>query len=165
MPAATTPANRQLTFEDFPVGRTFDLGVKDVVESEVLRFARAYDPQPFHLDREAAEQSLLGGLSASGWHTCAMLMRMIFDAYLKDTASLGSPGLEQVRWRRPVLVGDRLRGESRVVEARLSSSRPGLGILRVVHELRNQRGEVVIVWDGTQFVATADAAKQAGETP
>lgn len=161
MPGALSSKPR-LTFEDFPVGRVLDLGIKDVVESEVLAFARAYDPQPFHLDREAAERSLLGGLAASGWHTCAMLMRMIFDAYLKDTASLGSPGLEQVRWRRPVLVGDRLTGESRVVEARLSASRPGLGILRVVSELKNQKGEVVIVWDGTQFVATAESAAAGG---
>lgn len=153
-----------LTFEDFPVGKTFDLGVKDVVESEVLDFARAYDPQPFHLDRVAAEKSILGGLSASGWHTCAMLMRMIFDAYLKDTASLGSPGLEQVRWRRPVLVGDRLTGTSRVTEARISGSRPGMGILRVVHELKNQKGEVVIVWDGTQFVSTAASLAAGGAT-
>jgi acyl dehydratase len=151
-----------LTFEDFPVGRTFDLGVKDVLESEVLEFARAYDPQPFHLDRAAAQKSILGGLSASGWHTCAMLMRMIFDAYLKDTASLGSPGLEQVRWRRPVLAGDRLTGTSRVIEARRSSSRPGLGILRIVHELKNQNDEVVIVWDGTQFVATAASVAAGG---
>lgn len=161
MSGSSSPSSL-LTFEDFPVGRTFDLGVKDVVESEVLAFARAYDPQPFHLDRAAAEKSILGGLSASGWHTCAMLMRMIFDAYLKDTASLGSPGLEQVRWRRPVLIGDRLTGTSRVTEGRLSASRPGLGILRVAHELRNQRGEVVIVWDGTQFVSTAASVAAGG---
>ena len=146
-----------LTFEDFSAGKVLDLGVKHVTEKEVLAFAWTYDPQPFHLDRLEGEKSILGGLAASGWHTCAMLMRMIFDAFIKDTAGEGSPGLEQLRWKRPVLVGDTLSGHGKVMEARLSSSRPGMGITRIVYELHNQRGETVITWDCTHFFKTRAA--------
>ncbi len=148
-----------LTFEDFPAGKVLDLGVKHVTEKEVLAFAWTYDPQPFHLDRLEGEKSILGGLAASGWHTCAMLMRMIFDAFIKDTAGEGSPGLEQLRWKRPVLVGDTLSGHGKVMEARLSQSRPGMGIARIVYELHNQRGETVITWDCTHFFKTRAAVE------
>ena len=142
------------TFEDFPAGGSGLLGTKLVVADEVIAFAREFDPQPFHLDEAAGKASLLGGLAASGWHTSAMLMRMIYDAFLYETANLGSPGIDEVKWLKPVLVGDTLSGQYDVREARLSKSRPGLGILRIFYELRNQRGEPVISWDCVQFVAT-----------
>jgi acyl dehydratase len=163
MPAHEKNPPRLLTFEDFPVGRVLDLGAKSVTETEVLAFAWTYDPQPFHLDRLAGEKSILGGLAASGWHTCAMLMRMIFDAFIKDTAGQGSPGLEQLRWKRPVLVGDTLSGHGKVTAARLSASRPGLGIVKIIYELANQRGETVIIWDCTHFILTRDKAREASK--
>ena len=144
------------TYEDFAVGHTGSLGQKLVVADEVVAFALEFDPQPFHLDVQAGKASLLGGLAASGWHTSAMLMRMIYDAFLHETAGLGSPGIDEVKWLKPVLVGDLLTGRYEVHEARLSKSRPGLGILRVYYELKNQRDEPVISWDCVQFVATRD---------
>jgi acyl dehydratase len=147
-----------LHFEDFPVGHVRLFGDKLVTAEEIVAFARLYDPQPFHLDAAAGKASILGGLAASGWHTCAMLMRMICDAFLTDAASLGSPGLEEVRWLKPVLAGDRLSARLEVREARVSRSKPGVGILRVVYEVVNQRGEAVMTWDCTQFLATREAA-------
>lgn len=143
-----------LAYEDFPVGHERELGQKLVTAEEVIAFAREFDPQPFHLDEAAAKASLLGGLAASGWHSCAMLMRLLCDGLLKDTASLGSPGLEEVRWLKPVLVGDTISARMKVTEARLSQSRPGVGILRVLYEVRNGKGEVVMTWDGLQLLAT-----------
>jgi acyl dehydratase len=159
MMAQTNAKKSMLTFEDFPVGKVLDIGTKHVAEKEVLAFAWTYDPQPFHLDRLEAGRSILGGLAASGWHTCAMLMRMIYDAFIKDTAGMGSPGLESLRWKRPVLVGDTLSGHGRVIDARLSQSRPGMGITRIVYELHNQRGETVLTWDCTHFFKTRAAVE------
>lgn len=130
-------------FEDFAVGKRFDLGRKKVTAEEIVAFASEFDPQPMHLDEEAGKASMLGGLAASGWHTCAMFMRMMYDSYLRDSTSQGSPGLDYVRWMKPVLAGDVLTGHSEVVAARASASRPQLGIVTMRHELFNQKGELV----------------------
>ena len=149
------------TFEDFAVGDTGSLGEKRVNANEVVAFAREFDPQPFHLDEAAGKASLLGGLAASGWHTSAMLMRMIYDAYLHDAAGLGSPGIDEIKWLKPVLVGDTLTGHFEVRERRLSKSRKGLGIMRIYYELQNQRNEPVISWDCVQFMSTREGVAHA----
>ena len=144
------------TYEDFTEGLEIDLGPYPVTRNEVIEFAREFDPQPFHLDEEAAKDTLLGGLSASGWHSCAMMMRMMADAYFLDSSSQGSPGVEYVRWKRPVRPGDVLHGTARVVSRRLSSKRPTLGILKITTDLRNQTGETVLESAYTLLVLTRE---------
>jgi acyl dehydratase len=147
-----------LVLEDFHVGQKRELGKRLVTREDVLAFAREFDPQPFHLDENAAKASILGGLAASGWHTCALLMRLLYDGLLKDAASLGSPGLEEVKWLKPVLAGDTISARMTVREVRVSKSKPGVGILRVLYEATNSKGETVMTWDGVQLIATREAA-------
>ncbi len=135
-------------FEDFPVGFELDCGSRLVDREEGLRFAAAYDPQPLHLDEEAANASVLGGLSVSGWHTCAMVMRLMCDAYLLDSTSQGSPGIDKLRWLKPVRPGDTLSVRMVVREARASQSRPAIGLVRSEWQVRNQRGEPVLTMEG-----------------
>ncbi|HEV7251584.1 MAG TPA: MaoC family dehydratase [Mesorhizobium sp.] len=137
------PALKRYAFEDFLPGVSFALGPKLVTAEEIVAFAREFDPQPFHLDEAAGRESILGGLAASGWHVCAMFMRMMCDSYLLDATSQGAPGIEEARWKRPVLAGDTLSGKSTVQSARASNSRPEIGIVSFRHELFNQRGESV----------------------
>lgn len=141
----------RLFWEDFPVGEVLEFGSKLVDKHEVIRFAREFDPQPFHLDEEVAARSFFGGLIASGWHTCGMVMRMMWDAYLHDAASLGSPGLDNLRWRVPVRPGDVLRVRRTTLESRVSVSRPDVGIVRFRWEALNQGGEIVLGMDGYQM--------------
>ncbi len=129
-------------FEDLPEGRTLDLGERLVTREEIVAFATEFDPQPHHLDDEAAAKSILGGLSASGWHTCAMMMRMLVDGLAIRAASMGSPGIEEVRWMRPVRPGDVLRMKGEVKAARVSKSRPEMGIVDIEWTLHNQREQV-----------------------
>ena len=143
----TAPAST-LFWEDFPVGSRREFGHAQVTREAVLAFAREFDPQPFHLDDDAAEASLFGRLSASGWHTCAMAMRMMCDAYLLDAASLGSPGIENLRWLKPVHPGDILSMRMTVVESRLLASRPGVGLARIEWRVSNQHGEPVLTMEG-----------------
>ncbi len=133
------------TFQDFPAGATFDLGTYPVTKEEIVAFAQNYDPQPFHLDEEAGRRSLLGGLAASGWHTISILMRMTYDAILFDTLSLGSPGVDTLKWVRPVLAGDILSARAHVLNARPLKSRPGTGIARFRFEMFNQNGDLVLI--------------------
>lgn len=135
--------NAKYAFEDFHEGRVFTLGPKVVTAEEIIAFAKEYDPQPFHMDEEAGKNSILGGLAASGWHTCSMLMRMVCDAYMLETTSQGAPGVEFTNWKRPVLAGDTLSGTTTVLNGRLLNSRPGLGIVTLLHELQNQDGVTV----------------------
>ncbi|MBB3963642.1 MaoC family dehydratase [Rhizobium metallidurans] len=132
-----------LAYEDFQPGRRFPLGPTAVSAEEIVEFAREFDPQPMHTDEAAGRASILGGLAASGWHTSAMLMRMMIDSYLLHSLSEGSPGIDIMEWRRPVIAGDTLAGHSTVLEARALRSRPGIGIVKFRHELENQRGELV----------------------
>ncbi|KJS16628.1 MAG: enoyl-CoA hydratase [Hoeflea sp. BRH_c9] len=138
------PKDEFLHFEDMSPGTVFPLGPKSVSADEIISFAMEFDPQPMHLDEEAGRNSILGGLAASGWHSCAMMMRMMTDSYLLRTAAEGAPGVDFVKWRKPVLAGDVLQGETRVLDARESKSRPGIGIVSLRHELRNQNGETVL---------------------
>jgi acyl dehydratase len=141
--------DKRWAYEDFEVGASLPLGSKLVTAEEIVEFAREFDPQPMHLDEEAGKASILGGLSASGWHTCAIFMRMICDAYLLDSTSQGAPGVDHVKWRKPVLAGDTLTGRSTVMARRLSQSRPALGFVTFRFELFNQNGETVFDMQNT----------------
>ena len=135
-------------WEDFKVGDTASIGERVVEKAEMISFARAYDPQPFHIDEDAAKRSMYAGLIASGWHTVAMVMRMTVDSYLNESASLGSPGVENVRWLKPVRPGETIRATRKVVETRASKSRPDMGLVKSVWEVFNQNGELVMTMEG-----------------
>jgi acyl dehydratase len=136
-------------FEDLVPGSSYELGENEITEADIIEFARKFDPQPFHTDPRAAKASVFGGLIASGWHTTAIWMRQYADRLLADAASLGSPGVDELRWLKPVRPGDRLRGRLEVLEARVSASRPDMGIVRFAGELRNGDGETVLRMVGT----------------
>jgi acyl dehydratase len=135
-------------WEDFKVGDSFPMGQVVVDQDEIIAFATAYDPQPFHTDEEAAKKSIFGGLIASGWHTCALVMRMMVDSYLRDSASLGSPGVDNVRWLKPVRPGDTIRAQRHVMETRASQSKPNVGIVKSRWEVFNQKDELVMTMEG-----------------
>lgn len=130
-------------FEDFHVGETIDLGAKAVSREEIIAFAREFDPQPFHLDDEAARHTLLGGLAASGWHTCSIFMRLLADNLLNHSTSEGSPGIETLKWLRPVRPGDTLHLTAKVLETKPSRSKPSRGAVRFAFTIENQAGEAV----------------------
>ena len=132
-----------LTFEDFPPGRFGTFGPRHVTREEILSFAAEFDPQPMHLDEEAAKQSLLKGLSGSGWHLCSIMMRMMVDGFMGRAASLGSPGVNEVRWLAPLRPGDDLLLDVEVMEARVSSSRPETGIVMFRSTVRNAAGQAL----------------------
>lgn len=142
-----------LHYEDFPVGHTLTLGPHHFSAEEIITFAQQFDPQPFHLDAESDGAKALGGLIASGWHTCSATMRMMCDAYLLKTASQGSAGLDEVRWMRPVYAGDTLTGTATVDGRRVLSSRPDMGAVQFTYHLENQRGEPVLRMRGMGFVS------------
>ena len=131
--------------EDFAAGQVYLSGTLAVTEAEILAFARAYDPQPFHLDDAAARQTLFGGLAASGWHTAAMTMRLIVESEFRPAGGVIGGGMEELRWPRPVRPGDVLRVESEVLEVKPSRSKPQQGMLRVRVTTLNQRDEPVQV--------------------
>ncbi len=133
-----------MQFADFHAGQVIEAGPYVLTEAELLQFARAYDPQWFHTDAEAAAGSPFGGLIASGWHTCSIAMRLVVEAALAGSESFASPGLEHVRWPNPVRPGDALRLVADVIEVRRSEKRPTLGILRWRWRLFNQRALVVL---------------------
>ncbi|UHS57155.1 MaoC family dehydratase [Agrobacterium vaccinii] len=143
------------TFEDFTPGRSFPLGPKVVTANEIIEFALEFDPQPMHLSEEAGKASILGGLAASGWHTCGMLMRMTVDSYINNSTSQAGLGIDFVEWKKPVLAGDTLSGTSTVMDQRRSTSRPDMGVIKLRHELQNQRGETVCVVELNAMLSTA----------
>jgi acyl dehydratase len=133
-----------LHFEDFTVGHKFDCGPYHVTKDEIVEYAREFDPQPHHLDEEAAKKSILGGLAASGWHTCAMTMRMFADAFVPIAAAQGGIGSPEGRWMKPVRPGDVLRAEAEVIEARPSASKP-FGYVTFACKVFNQREQVALI--------------------
>jgi acyl dehydratase len=138
----------EIHLDDLQAGQTFTLGSRSVSREEILAFASSWDPQPFHLDDAAAQASLFGGLCASGWHTCALTMRMICDGYLNRSASLGSPGIDALRWTHPVFPGDTLRARMTVLQARPMASRPDTGLVQCRWEVFNQDGRTVLTMEG-----------------
>lgn len=130
----------RIHWEDFVAGSVAEFGPRLVTREEILAFATEFDPQPFHLDEAAAKATLLGGLSASGWHTCAVLMRIMCDGFLLDSTSWGSPGVDEVKWLAPVRPGDRLTVRRTVLDTRASQSRPEMGLVKFRFELFNGDG-------------------------
>jgi acyl dehydratase len=135
-------------FEDFEIGKTIEIGSKTVTEEEIIAFAMQFDPQPFHVDKAAAEESTFGGLIASGWHTCGMIMRLMVDGFLNDAASLGSPGMDEIRWLKPVRAGDTLNVTITATASRPSTSKPDRGVIANLWQAKNQHGEVVATLKG-----------------
>ncbi|MCC2610672.1 MaoC family dehydratase [Neorhizobium petrolearium] len=148
-------------FEDFAEGRVFPLATKLVTAEEIIEFAAEFDPQPMHLDEAAGKASILGGLSASGWHTASMFMRMMFDGWLSRSSSEGSPGIEFMQWKKPVLAGDTLSGRSTVLESRPLRSRPGIGLVKFLHEVENQHGEVAMRGENPIMMRLREAQENA----
>lgn len=142
-----------MKFADFRNGQVIEAGPYEIEADEIVRFAKAYDPQWFHTDPQAAQQGRFQGLIASGWHTCAIAMRLVTDAALAGSESFASPGIDQIRWPRPVRPGDALRLTATVIEARRSASRGELGILRWRWQLRNQHGAEVLDLVATSLFA------------
>jgi len=138
-------------WEDFPVGREFVTGRHLFTEEEMKSFARQYDTQRFHVDPAAARETMFGGLIASGWHTCALAMRLMCDAYLARSACLGSPGLDSLKWLKPVRAGDEITYRAKVLVSRPSSSKPGIGLTKFLWDAVNADGETVLAMDGWQL--------------
>lgn len=135
-------------WEDFQVGERAELGRHTFSEDEILEFGRRYDPQPFHVDVENARQNAFGGLIASGWQTCAIGMRLMVEGYINQTVSLGSPGIDNIRWLKPVRPGDTISYSRIVLESRASTTRKGVGLVKHRWEAVNQRGELVLTMEG-----------------
>lgn len=145
-------------FEDFSVGRVFDSGTRQLSEQDILGFAREYDPQYFHTDPEAAKQSIFGGLIASGWQTVGVCMRLMCDSYLLESSSMGSPGMDAVRWVKPVYPGDTLLIRATVIAAKPSSSKQDRGIATMRCEVFNQKDELVMHMQSMQMMGRRPAA-------
>ncbi len=141
-------------FEDYRPGDVYELGAREVSEAEILAFGRAWDPQYFHTDPAAARRSIWGGLVASGWHSTAIFMRLLVDAHMKDSDSIGSPGVDAIRWLKPVRPGDRLSARLIVLEATPSKSGAARGMIRTKGELANQHGEIVLSLEAMNLIGT-----------
>jgi acyl dehydratase len=148
----------RLYFEDFEPGRVYELGSHTVTEDEIVAFGRAWDPQPFHVDPEAARTSPFGGLIASGWHTGSLWMRLYVDSILGAAASMGSPGIEELRWLAPVRPGDRLTARLTVLEATPSARHAGRGTIRSRGEMVNHEGVTVMSMVSRGHFARREAA-------
>jgi acyl dehydratase len=156
----------QLHHEDLPVGDPFIFDSKEVTKEEIVAFARAYDPQPMHLDEAAAKASPAGGLTASGLHVCGIMMRMVCDGLLSRVASLGSPGVDEVNWKEPVRPGDVVSTHYTIQEKRVLASRPDVGIAKVLVELRKEGGgEVAASWLTNQLTRVRNPAAASSAAP
>jgi acyl dehydratase len=151
-----------LTFEDFAQGHFGSFGPRHVTREETITFAAEFDPQPMHLDEDAARESMLRGLSGSGWHLCSLMMRMMFDGFIGRTASLGSPGVNEMRWQSPLRPGDDLMLDVDVIEARVSKSRPETGIVTFKCTVRDKAGHALCEMVSPIIVKRRDSNGQAG---
>ena len=147
-----SPPTDDRYFEDYIPGSVYKFGSVRVEEEEMIEFARRYDPQPFHVDREAARKSAFGGLIASGWFTAALTMRLLVDHYVSRVAAMGSPSAGEVRWLRPVRAADELSLRVEILEARRSQSKAGRGVVRARVEVLNQHREVVMTREAVSIV-------------
>jgi len=148
---------RERFFEDYQAGEQFEFGDYLVTEQEILTFARQYDPQAFHLDHDAAAKTHFGGLVASGWMTCSIMMRMLVDHYISPLSSMGSPGLENIKWLVPVRPGDRLRTQVKIISTRRSNSKPDRGFVMVEQAVLNQHDQTVLSVNGSGMYRTRPA--------
>jgi acyl dehydratase len=152
----------KLYWEDFAPGSVAEYGPRKVTRDEIIAFAAEFDPQPFHLDEDAARTSMFRGLAASGWHTCSLLMRIIADGFVVNSSSMGSPGVDEVKWLAPVRPGDRLRVRTTLLESRASQSWPEMGLVKFLFEMFNQADVAVMSLTTTSmFGRRAPAASPA----
>ena len=142
----------RLHYEDFSEGSIEDFGPRTITRDEIIAYAKEFDSQPMHLDEEAAKRSLLGGLAASGWHTCCFMFRMMYDHLLKDSASLGSPGIEETKWLKPLRPGTALTLRVEILDKRVSKSRPEMGLMRIRAQLLDEKGAAVIDQTSTLLI-------------
>jgi len=149
-------------FEDFAVGEVIECGSRTVSAAEIRSFAEQFDPQPFHLDEEAARRGMFGGIVASGWHSVCICMRLTVDAILNDSANMGSPGVDKVRFLRPLFPGDTVAARLQVVESVPSRSKPDRGRLTFRFELTNQKGETIMDFQGMTIFGRRPVAAAAG---
>ena len=141
-------AEVHIYWEDLQVGQVRQLGQIKPTREDIIAFAKQFDPQPFHLDDEAAKASVFGALCASGWHTCALAMRLMVTEFLCHTSSMGSPGLENIKWLKPVFPDDELRLQTTVLETKPMGKRPDIGMTRNLWEMFNQHGDKVLHMEG-----------------
>ena len=144
--------------EDYNAGDVFDLGTYDVTREEIIEFSRKYDPFPFHVEDQAAQATVFGGIISSGWLTALVWLRLMHKAFLCHETTLGSPGHEEMIWPTPVRPGDRLSGQVEIMESRVSTSKPDLGFVRYTSTLSNQEGEEVFVTTSTLIVKPRPAS-------
>lgn len=146
-------------FEDFEPGQRYDLGSLTVTREDIIEFASEFDPQPFHLDEDAGRDSLLGGLAASGWHTASLVMRLLATGLLNQATGMGSPGITELKWKRPVRPGDTLNAAAEVIETKVLRSRPEMGVVTVAVTAVNQTGEDVIFWQNPILFSRREAGQ------
>ena len=146
-------------FEDYVPGLVVDCGRFTVSQAEIIDFARRYDPQPFHIDPEAAADGPYGGIIASGWQTASLVMRQLVERFISPESGLGAAGVDEIRWPRPLRPGDTLHVRGSVLEARLSQSKPDRGIVRSLMEAVNADGEVVMTMQGINFIRVRPTAE------
>lgn len=160
--ASTTNKNKMRTidtyWEDVSVGTRFTTAERTITKDEVIEFAGEYDPQPFHLDEEAAKESILGGLCASGWHTCSIAMRLVYDAFHSHADTLGSPGVTETRWKRPLFVGETVKVTATCKESRASKSKPDMGLTNWVWEMTNEAGDVIMTMESVLMMGRREPA-------
>jgi acyl dehydratase len=145
-----------LHYEDFPEGLVIPFGTHHLSKEEVIAYAREWDPQAFHIDEQAANRSVLGGLAASGWQAGAILIRLAVEGYANKSAAMASNSMEEVKWLKPVFAGETLTGRATVLSRRVSAKRPEMGILRMKFELFNTAGELKTEITGVQFMRVRD---------
>lgn len=153
MSTVSTPDVSKIWFEDFKPGAVAEYGPRVVSREEILSFAAEFDPQPMHLDEEAARHTMLGGLSASGWHTCCLMMRMIADGFILNSSSMGANAIDEVKWLAPVRPGDALTVRTTVLDTRVSKSRPGMGIVSMLFEVFTGKGQKVMTMKSPLLMA------------
>jgi acyl dehydratase len=158
-------SNIKYYWEDLAAGSVRELGSVSPTAEEIRSFAKQFDPQPFHVDEEAARRSIFGKLCASGWHTCAMAMRLMVDNFLSESSSMGSPGLESLKWLKPVFPGDTLSLKSTILESRPMASRPDVGLVRTAWDMFNQDGEKVLHMEGYGMFRRREPAKPQAQAP
>ena len=148
----------KLSFEDFKPGAIAEYGPRLVTREEIVAFAAEFDPQPMHLDEEAGRDSLLGGLAASGWHTCCLMMRMLVDGFLNDSRSMGAPGVDEVRWLAPLRPDTQILLRTTVIETRVSRSRPEMGFVKMLYEILDETGTPIMALTASQIMGRREAA-------
>lgn len=143
---------KMMYFEDLSIGQKIEIGPISISEQEIIEFAKKFDPQPFHIDVEKAKDSLFGGLCASGWHTCSLYMRMLYDGLLINLASLGSPGMNQIRWIKPLFPNETIKGELEILSKTPSRSKPNIGSMIINSRVFNSNNELIMTLESISIV-------------